>query len=137
MHSASVKGVGNNAICEMNLGAAVMFVRKNSKAVAVNAVAETTFVPLAKMSAVLPFHLIAILVVSVVVVYSDVRLPEIVLKILIRPDDSPCNNLKLFPVRLFVSPKSIASLPKSPTYATLFNNLTNQVPPLDVIKPFV
>ena len=74
-----------------------MFVQKNSNCVAVNAVAETTLVPFAKTSAVLPFHLIAIFVVSVVVVYSDVGVADIVLKIIILPDEVPLNNLKLFP----------------------------------------
>jgi hypothetical protein len=44
---------------------------KYSIAVAVKEVAETTFVPLAKMSAVVPSHLIASFTVSVVVVYKD------------------------------------------------------------------
>lgn len=78
MQSVSLKGVENKAICWMNIGTCGEPFRF-SIAVAVNAVAETTFVPFAKISAVLPFHLIAILVVSVVVVYKLVLTPATIL----------------------------------------------------------
>jgi hypothetical protein len=52
----------------MNLGTSVALHDKNSIFVEVNAVAVTCLTPLTNMSALVPFHLIAILVVSVVVV---------------------------------------------------------------------
>ena len=68
MHSASVKGVGNNAVCEMNFGTSVALHDKNSILVEMNRVEETCLTPFTNMSALVPFHFIAILVVSVVVV---------------------------------------------------------------------
>jgi hypothetical protein len=46
-----------------------------SKAVDVKAVADITLTPFSKTSAVVPFHLMAILQVSVVVAYSAVSVP--------------------------------------------------------------
>lgn len=120
----------------MNTGTCVVSPRKNSILVGVNAVALTTFVPFAKMSAVVPFHLIANLVVSVVVKYKAVLIPAITLFIA---------NLAVPPVRILIllllifvvsdiyNPRVNVSL----VYTILLTSDTNQVPPLALIKPLV
>ena len=65
--SVSESRVGKSAICWMNVGLVPAVKLKNSIIVVVNAVALTCFVPFTKTSALVPFHLMTILVVSVVV----------------------------------------------------------------------
>ena len=118
------------------MGTSVASQLKNCIAVGVNAVAEITFVPLAKMSALVPFHLIAYLVVSVVVKYKAVLTPAITL--FIANLDVPPFRILILLLLIFVvsdiyNPAPNASLVK----LKLPLNSTNQVPPLDVIKPLV
>ena len=121
----------------MNTGTCVASPRKNSILVGVNAVAEITFVPFAKMSAVVPFHLIANLVVSVVVVYKGVLTPAITLFIANLVAPPPLRILILLLVGVVASDMYNPWVKVSLVNATLFLNSTNQVPPLLVIKPLV
>ena len=117
----------------------VAFAAKNSIFVAVNDVAETTFVPLAKTSAVLPFHLIAILVVSVVVVCNAVNVPLTLLLIANLGEPPPLflivNSFELLPL-VELSPNQKLPVP-SLVYARLFLNSKNHVPPLELMRLLV
>ncbi len=107
---------------------------KNSKAVKEKAVAVTTFTPFTKMSAVAPFHLIAILAVSVVVVCKVVVAPLNLLDIIAREVASLVKINPFVNVESLPNPNlEIASL----VLERLFLKSTNQVPPLAVISPLV
>lgn len=122
----------------MNFGVSAPEPVKFSNCVAVNDVALTTFVPFAKMSAVVPFHLIAIFVVLVVVKYNDVNVPPtafLIVTKLVAGEPAPKVNVNLSVTAVLVNckPSAKASL----VYAIFPLNSTNQVPPLAEIKPLV
>ena len=64
----------------MNIGTAVAFPANHSIFVVVKGEAETTFVPFAKTSQLVPFHFTAILVVVVVVIYNTDSVPAILFR---------------------------------------------------------
>jgi hypothetical protein len=110
---------------------------KKSIFVVVKAVAEITLTPLAKISAVVPFHFITTFVVIVVVVYKGIVVVAILLDIRTLEElASPLKN-KLFVPPVEVSPIKRSPLALSLAIAKLFLNSTNQVPPAEVILPLV
>ena len=138
MHSASVRGVGNKSICEMNVGCCEPSPFRNSIFVAVNAVALTCFVPFTNTSAVLPFHLMAIFTVSVVVINKFDKVPPTLLYIAnLDAVDEPFLIANEFVESVVESPIPIGFATPSRTNTKFSRNSTNQVPPLDVIKPLV
>ena len=119
----------------MYFGASAAICDKNSKAVAVNAVALTTFIPFSKMSAVVPFHLIAILQVFAVVVNKVVNTPATYL-LTLNLATEPCPLIeKELVVPVEESPINRLTELKSRDIATLFLNSINHVPPAEVIIP--
>ena len=61
-----------------------IYLRNSKLVVAVNDVAETTFVPFANTSALVPFHLIATFASSVIKLYSEDEIPLSIFQIFIR-----------------------------------------------------
>ena len=136
MHWVSVSGVGNSAIELMYFGTSWAWPIKNSKAVAVNAVAVICLKPLKNTSAVVPFHLMAILQVSAVVVNKPISLPAT------RLDNDNLKGPWFLNTKPFVAPVFVSARNKVLTLASLvktrlFLISTNQVPPLAVISPLV
>ena len=135
----SVSGVGKSAIELMNLGVSLAFPLKNCIAVKLNAVADITLTPFSKMSAVVPFHLIATFEVFADVVCKVVDAPAKIFTIVTRVDaaDDVLNVKPLPLVAEFNSFKNIPTLDTSLVNGMLFLKSTNQVPPLAVISPLV
>ena len=88
----------------MNKGTPTFGLPKIFILVGVNAVADTTFTPFWNTSAVAPFHLMAILQVSVVVVNKFVKLPPIALYTKSLPDATGGIKTREFTVKAVVSP---------------------------------
>jgi hypothetical protein len=109
---------------------------KNSKAVGLKAVPVTTFTPLTNTSAVEPFHLMAILEVSVKVEYNKVDTPAMYLNTK-SLEPTPPLNANEFKLPAIVSANAKPRLEASLVNARLFLKSTNQVPPLAVISPLV
>ena len=123
----------------MNFGTSVASHKRYSITVVVNAVALTCFVPLTNTSAVEPFHLIAILVVSVEVVNNAVNVPAIILETVnLTAGDELAFLMQIpFNTPVDVSPIERPVVDALRKYSTFPLNSTNQVPPLALIKPLV
>jgi hypothetical protein len=113
----------------------VEFIAINSINVVVNAVAEITFTPFSKISKLVPFHLIAILQVSALVVYKVVTTVEmlfIICNLVVEDGRNP------IPLSLKFELSQMPHLLELSLVKLKFPlNSTNQVPPLLVIKPLV
>ena len=111
---------------------------KNSIFVVVNAVAEISFTPFTNTSALVPFHLKAIFNVSVDGVVKIINEPATTFcsDNLVEAEDAVRITNALFGA-VILSPRNKFIAVLSLTYATFPLNSTNQVPPLDVIKPLV
>ena len=99
----------------MNFGVSADRPAKNSIFVVVKAVAETRFVPFTNISAVVPFHFIAIFTVSVKVKYNSVPVPAILFTTRNLPPPMGVDSCKQFVVPKLVSPIKIPSEPASLT----------------------
>jgi hypothetical protein len=134
----SVSGVGKSAIELMLKGTFAPLPIRFSIAVVVNEVAVTTLTPFRNTSAVVPFHLTAILNSSVEVVTNVVAVDATIF----------CNAIRV-PVEAFLNTRPSAAKGLVPVFTNnpfadvslvktrLFLKSTNQVPPLAVISPLV
>ena len=113
--------------------------KRYSITVVVNAVALICFVPFTNTSILVPFHLIAIFVVSVVVVYKALNEPDIILETVKRIAGDEVAFLMQIPFNtpVDVSPIERPIVDALRKYSTFPLNSTNQVPPLAEIKPLV
>ena len=138
MHCASVSGVVANNIELILRGTSFGVQFRLFMFVKLKSVALTTLTPFSKISAVVPFHLIAILDVLEVVVYKLVPVPPIYFRITTRWFALLPSKVNEFPNPFVnVERNNPAVEPSRITYGILFLNSTNQVPPSAVIKPLV